>query len=150
VLGLVNEPSWLRYIGDKHVHTLADAERYIADGPARSYAAHGFGLYLTETRAEGTPVGMCGLIKRDSLPDVDIGFAFLPRYWKQGFAFESARAIIDYGYREIGLRRIVAITQPDNRASIRLLERLGLRFERVVRLGDDPTELQLFAPAAGA
>jgi RimJ/RimL family protein N-acetyltransferase len=147
VLELVNEPSWLRYIGDKNVRSLADAERYIAEGPARSYAERGFGLYLVETRGDGTPIGICGLVKRDSLADVDIGFAFLPRYWKQGFAYESARAILDYGYSQLRLPRIVAVTLGDNRASIQLLERLGLRFLRVVRLGDDPTELELFGPA---
>jgi RimJ/RimL family protein N-acetyltransferase len=148
IMELVNEPSWLRFIGDKNVHCIADAERYIAEGPGRSYANHGFGLFLTETRSDRTPVGICGLIKRDTLPDVDIGFAFLPRFWNQGYAYEAARATLDYARDTLGIGRVVAVTLAENASSIRLLERLGLRAAGPVRLADDAEELVLFAPPA--
>jgi RimJ/RimL family protein N-acetyltransferase len=147
VLELVNEPSWLQFIGDKGVRTLEDARTYIEAGPMAMYARLGFGLYVTERKSDGAPMGMCGLIKRDGLDDVDIGFAFLPRYWGRGYAYEAAAAVMDFGKRIIGLTRIVAITSPDNESSARLLEKLGLRFDRMVRLSDDGKEDRLFVPA---
>jgi RimJ/RimL family protein N-acetyltransferase len=144
ILELLNDPSFLRFIGDKGVRTLEDARRYIADGPMASYERFGFGLYLTELRDDGAPIGICGLLKRDSLDDVDVGFAFLPRFWSKGYAFEAASAVMAYGRNVLGLRRIVAITSPDNEASIRLLEKLGMRFESMVRLSEDSSEVRLF------
>jgi RimJ/RimL family protein N-acetyltransferase len=144
ILELLNEPSFLRYIGDKEVRNSADAVRYIENGPMASYERFGFGLYLVELKENGESMGMCGLLKRDSLPDVDIGFAFLPSFWSQGYAFESAAAVMNYGREVLGLRRIVAITSPDNDASMRLLEKIGLRFERVLKLASDQPEVRLF------
>lgn len=146
VFALLNEPSWLRFIGDKGVRTLEDARAYIENGPMVMYERLGFGLYVTERRKDGVPMGMCGLIKRDGLDDVDIGFAFLPAYWGRGYAFEAAAAVMDYGRNVIGLTRIVAITAPDNESSARLLEKLGLRFDRMVRLSADAKEDRLFVP----
>ena len=145
VLGLMNEPSYLRFIGDRGVRTVEDARGYLRDHPIRSYAEHGFGLYRVERKADAVPIGVCGLLKREALEDVDVGFALLPAYWSQGYAFEAARAVIDHGLKALGLRRVVAITTVDNAASIRLLERLGLRFERMVRMPDDDEDLRLFA-----
>jgi RimJ/RimL family protein N-acetyltransferase len=108
------------------------------------YARLGFGLYLTELKEEGVSIGICGLIKRDSLEDVDIGFAFLPRFWAKGYAYESASAVMAYGKQALGLKRIVAITSPDNQSSAKLLEKLGLQFERMVRLSHDAQEVRLF------
>lgn len=147
VFALLNEPSWLRFIGDKGVRTLDDARAYIENGPMAMYERFGFGLYVTERRTDGVPMGMCGLIKRDGLDDVDIGFAFLPAYWGRGYAFEAAAAVMDYGRNVIGLTRIVAITAPDNESSARLLEKLGLRFDRMIRLSADAKEDRLFVPA---
>jgi RimJ/RimL family protein N-acetyltransferase len=130
ILELLNEPSWLRFIGDKNVHSLDDARRYIENGPMAMYAAKGFGLYRVALKETDTPIGICGLIKRDTLPEPDIGFAFLPRAWGAGHAFEASLAVIEQGRREFGLVRLLAITDPDNERSIRLLERLGLREER--------------------
>ena len=144
ILDLLNQPSFLRYIGDKGVRTTEDAIRYIETGPQASYVRFGFGLYLVELRESGVSIGMCGLLKRDSLPDVDVGFAFLPGYWSQGYAFEAAEAVMSYGREVHGLKRIVAITSLDNAASIRLLEKVGLRFERLIKLGDDQEEVRLF------
>jgi RimJ/RimL family protein N-acetyltransferase len=144
IVELLNQPSFLRYIGDKGVRTNADAVQYIQTGPVASYERFGFGLYLVELKETGVPIGICGLLKRDSLPDVDVGFAFLPAYWSQGYALESAAAVMTYGREVLGLRRIVAITSPDNNASIRLLEKIGLRFERFIKLASDQPEVRLF------
>ena len=148
IVELLNQPSFLRYIGDKEVRNNEDAVRYIENGPVASYERFGFGLYLVELKNTGVPIGICGLLKRDSLPDVDVGFAFLPSYWSQGYAFESASAVMTYGREALGLRRIVAITSLDNDASIRLLEKLGLRFERVIKLSADQSEVKLFGSRA--
>jgi RimJ/RimL family protein N-acetyltransferase len=142
---LVNDPSWLRYIGDRGVRNLDDARNYILDGPVAMYDRLGFGLYLVELRDTGAPIGICGVLKRDSLDDVDIGFAFLPRHWGNGYAFESAAAVKAYANEALGLRRLVAITSPDNDASIRVLERIGFRFEKMIRGHGDAEELRLFA-----
>jgi len=134
ILRLVNEPSWLRFIGDRGVHNLDEARQYITGGPQRLYAAYGFGLFLVESRAEGQPLGLCGLIKRDTLPDVDIGFAFLPEHWGLGYAREAAAATLRYARERHGLARVVAITSLDNTASGRVLETVGMRFEGTRRL----------------
>ena len=131
VLTLLNEPSFLQYIGDKKVRTLDDARQYITNGPRASYERHGFGLYRVELADSNTPIGMCGLLKRDELPDPDIGFAFLPDYWNKGFAFEAATAVLTHAREQLKLHRVLAIVNPDNDASIKLLEKLGLRFERM-------------------
>jgi RimJ/RimL family protein N-acetyltransferase len=144
ILRLLNDPGWLRFIGDRGVRTMADARKYIVDGPIAMYARCGFGLYLVERTADGAPLGMCGLIKRDSLPDVDIGFAFLPEFSGQGYAHEAAAAVMTYGKNTIALKRIVGITSHDNERSIKLLEKIGLRFERAVRLPKDEEEISLF------
>jgi RimJ/RimL family protein N-acetyltransferase len=144
VLKLLNQPSFLRYIGDKGVRNMEDAVRYIQTGPVASYEQFGFGSYLVELKQTEVPIGMCGLLKRESLPDVDVGFAFLQDYWSQGFAFEAAAAVMNYGREVLGLRRIVAITSLDNRASIRLLEKIGLKFERLIKLAEDQPEVRLF------
>ena len=144
IIELLNQPSFLRYIGDKGVRNSEDAVRYIQTGPQASYERFGFGLYLVELKETGASIGICGLLKRDTLPDVDVGFAFLPEFWSQGYAFESAAAVMTYGREALGLRRIVAITSPDNDASIRLLEKIGLRFERMIKLSEDQPEVRLF------
>ena len=145
ILQLLNEPAFIRFIGDRGVRTVEDARKYILQGPIASYERFGFGLYLTEVTATGTPVGICGLLKRDTLPDADIGFAFLPAFWRQGYAFESAAAVISYGKNKLGQKRLLAITSPDNDASMKLLEKLGFRFEQVTKLAEDAPEVNLFA-----
>ncbi len=145
ILELLSDPSFLRFIGDKGVRTLDHAREYIENGPMASYQRFGFGLFLTARREDGVPIGICGLLKRESLRDVDVGFAFLPRYWSNGYAFESASAVLSYGRKTFGLTRIVAITSPDNTPSICLLEKLGLKFESMIRLSEDSPEVRLFA-----
>jgi RimJ/RimL family protein N-acetyltransferase len=128
ILTLLNEPSFLRYIGDKKVRTLEDARQYLLNGPIASYERNGFGLCLVELKDSQTAIGMCGLLKREELPDPDIGFAFLPDFWNKGFAFEAAAAVMNDARARLKLNRILAIVNPDNYASIKLLERLGLKF----------------------
>jgi RimJ/RimL family protein N-acetyltransferase len=147
VLQLLNESAFLRFIGDKGVRTLVNARDYLLKGPIESYRRFGFGLYLASLREDGTPIGMCGLVKREGLADVDVGFALRSLYWSRGYAVEAAAAVIDYGKRTLNLGRIVAIVHPDNHASIAVLERIGLEFERMVRLSTDAVELKLFGPA---
>ncbi len=145
ILQLVNEPSWLRFIGDRGVKSLEDARGYILKGPTEMYRRLGFGLYLTALKRDGTPIGLCGLIKRDTLKDVDIGFAFLPAFWGQGYAYEAAAAVVAHGKRDFGLRRIVAITAVDNDASMKLLGKLGFALEQKLRLTEGEPEVNLFA-----
>lgn len=135
VLTLLNEPSFLRYIGDKKVRNLDDARQYLTDGPIASYNKNGFGLNLVELKEAQTSIGMCGLLKRDDLPEPDIGFAFLPDFWNKGYAFEAAAAVMKDARDRLKLGRILAIVNPDNYASMKLLERLGLRFERMLDQG---------------
>jgi len=144
ILELLNEPSFLQYIGDKGVRTLEDACGYIANGPAASYERFGFGLYLVELKTDGTPIGMCGLLKRDTLPDVDLGYALSPKHWGKGYAVEAAQATLQHGKNDFGLIRIVAITTPDNQSSIKVLERIGFKFEAMIRLSEDSDEVTLF------
>jgi [ribosomal protein S5]-alanine N-acetyltransferase len=142
VLRLVNEPAFLRYIGDRGVRTIDDARRYIADGPVAGYARYGHGLMRVVRKADAAEIGMCGVLKRDSLPDPDIGFSFFPHYWSQGYALESAQAVMRHARGALGLGRIVAITTQENEPSMRLLGRLGFRFDRLVTMGNE--ELCLF------
>jgi RimJ/RimL family protein N-acetyltransferase len=144
ILEQVNEPSFIQNIGDRGVRTLDDARAYISNGPVASYAKNGFGLCLVTLKETGESIGMCGLIKRDTLNDVDIGYAFLPKFWGKGYAIEAARFVKAYAKDVIRLKRIVAITDPANEASIRVLEKIGLRFEHMVRLSADDIELKLF------
>jgi [ribosomal protein S5]-alanine N-acetyltransferase len=144
VLELLNQPSFIRYIGDKGVRGLDDARRYIADGPVRSYEVNGFGLNLVRLKASNTPIGICGVLKRDTLPDADIGFAFLPSFWNQGYALEAAAAVMNHARQTLGLERILAITSPDNEASEKLLGKIGLRFSRLMKLTEDADEVKLF------
>ncbi|MFN2577176.1 MAG: GNAT family N-acetyltransferase [Pyrinomonadaceae bacterium] len=148
IIELLNDPSFLRYIGDKGVRDLEAARRYITDGPARSYDVNGFGLYLVELKTNETAIGICGLVKRDTLAHADIGFAFLPAYWNQGYAFESAAAVTDHARAVLGLNRILAITTPENESSAKLLDKIGFQFAGLVRLAEGAPEVRLFESEA--
>jgi RimJ/RimL family protein N-acetyltransferase len=144
VLKLVNEPSFLRYIGDKKIRSIEDARQYLLSGPVASYERHGFGLCPVELRETHTPIGMCGLLKREELPEPDIGFALLPEFWNKGFAFEAAAAVLQDARERLGIERILAITSLDNEASIKLLERLGFTFQKITKLAADHEQVRLF------
>jgi [ribosomal protein S5]-alanine N-acetyltransferase len=149
VIAQLNDPEFIRNVADRGVRTAAAARAYILDGPVASYRRNGFGLLLVERKARPipTPIGICGLIKRESLDDIDLGYAFLPRFRSQGYALEAASAVMAFARITLGLARVVAIVSPSNTDSIRLLRKLGFRRERQVRLADDAEELALFASA---
>ncbi|MEM7587100.1 MAG: GNAT family N-acetyltransferase [Acidobacteriota bacterium] len=143
IFELVNEPAYLRNIGDKGVRNLDGARAYLRNGPLASYRDHGYGVYRTALE-DGTPIGICGLLKRDHLDAPDVGFAFLAAYRQQGYGYESASAVMTYGREVLGMDRILAAVSPHNAGSIRLLEKLGMRFERTIQMGDEGDVCQLF------
>ena len=145
MLELLNDPSYIQNIGDRRIRTVEGAKVYITKGPIASYATNGFGLDLVSLKETGESIGICGLIKRETLEDVDIGYAFLPKFWLKGYAVESALAVKQFARDVVGLKRIVGITNPDNVGSIRVLERIGMKFEKMVKLSEDDIELKLFS-----
>lgn len=145
ILELLNDPDWIKFIGNRGVKTLDDARGYIERGPAALQARHGYSLWRVATRDENRPVGMCGLIKRDHLEHPDLGFAFLPAARGRGYAREAASACLAHGRDALGLTRILAITVPANAASIRLLGILGMTFERMSVDPVDGAELRVYA-----
>lgn len=145
ILRLLNEPSFMENIADRGVRTLDAARDYLLGGPIKSYERNGFGLNCVELKDGRVPIGMCGLIKRDTLEHPDLGYAFLPEHWSKGYALEAAAEMMVKADETFGMRRVVAITSVGNERSIRLLERLGFRYERHITLGDDPEEVKLFA-----
>lgn len=147
ILELLNDGDFHRYIGDRGVRTLADAEEYIQQGPAVSYAQHGHGLYLVMRREDEARIGICGLIKRDTLPCEDIGYAFLPAWRGQGYGIEAAQAALQDGRERLGIERVVAIVTPGNERSIGLLAKLGLSRGKLVRLGESEEDCLLLEAA---
>jgi RimJ/RimL family protein N-acetyltransferase len=129
LVALLNQPSFLANIGDRGVRNNEDVHRYMREGPMAMYEKHGFGLWHTALKSDGASIGLCGLLKRDILPEVDIGYAFLPAYWKQGYAFEAADAVARHGAWKFGLERLIAVVSTGNSASIRVLEKIGMTFE---------------------
>ncbi|WP_226998827.1 GNAT family N-acetyltransferase [Flavisolibacter tropicus] len=147
IIKLVNSPGWLQYIGDRNIKSPEEARQYLENGPLKSYKQWGFGLYRVALKNTNTAIGMCGLIKREVLDGIDIGFALLPAYEGQGYAYEAAKAVLDYAAKDLGMKRMLAITMVDNAASIKLLQKLGLRFEKMIRLNDE--DLALLAMELG-
>ena len=145
IIELLNSPGWLEFIGDRNVHTPEQARRYLENGPLKSYLVHGYGLSMVETKDDGVPIGMCGILNRDTLENPDIGFAFLPAYHGQGYALEITQAMVDHARHALGLSRIAAITVPGNRRSIRLLEKLGLQYVRSFSFPGSKEVLLLYA-----
>ena len=145
VLELLNDPDFVRNVADRGVRTLEEARRYIAERFVASYRRDGFGFWLVEPKGSTVPAGICGLVRRDTLPEVDVGYAFLPPFRSKGYASESAAAVLAYARDVVGLKRLLAITSPDNTVSMRVLEKLGMRFERIVSLAPGEPEVRLFA-----
>lgn len=145
ILDLLNQPSFIKYIGDRNVRTLEEARDFIESRYRQSYRDNGFGLYAVEIKDMNILIGMCGFVRRDSLPDADIGFAFLPEFERKGYAFESASAVMEYGREELGLTRVLAITTQDNESSGRLLEKLGFKLDGLITQPNDTEELKLFS-----
>lgn len=149
ILRLVNEPSFIANIGDRGIRSLEQASTYLLDGPIKSYATHGHGLYLVALKQSLQPIGMCGLLKRIQFEDVDLGYAFLPEFRSQGFAFEAASAILEFAHSSLGVPRTLALVSPENLASIKLLEKLGFAFSelRQMKPGGPPTAVYIYSPA---
>lgn len=144
IVALLNEPSFIQNIGDRGVRNVSDAIRYLETGAIASYERNGFGLLRVVLKESGESIGMCGLIKRPVLDDVDIGYAFLPKFWGQGYATEAAQGTVQFGRDVIRLKRLVAIVDPANTPSVQVLEKIGMQFERMVQLSADDIELKLF------
>jgi RimJ/RimL family protein N-acetyltransferase len=145
VLKLVNEPSFLENIGDKGVRNLEDARQFILEGPWASHRERGYGQFLVELKEGGDPIGVCGLLFRESLNASDIGCAYLPEYWRRGYAYEAACAVMEYGRTTLGIDKIVGLTSEKNVASIRALEKLGMKFERIVKMSDNDPGTALYS-----
>jgi RimJ/RimL family protein N-acetyltransferase len=137
----LNSPKFIKYIGDRGVRCVEDARGFIESRYRQSYRDHGFGLYTVELKGTAQPVGICGFVRRDTLPAPDIGFAFLPEHEGKGYGFESASAAMNYGLKKLHFTKVLAITTPDNEASGRLLEKLGFEFERLIESGDETLKL---------
>ena len=143
ILDLLNQPSFIKYIGDRNVRSVEAAREYIENRFAESYRKFGFGMWAVELKDSGTPIGICGFVKRDTLPDADIGFAILPQFEGKGYALESAVGVMGYGGDVFQFKRVLAITTKDNESSGRLLGKLDFKFERLIVLNDE--ELKLFS-----
>jgi len=143
IVELLNQPSFIEFIGDRGVRTTTDAERYLREGPISSYRQHGHGLLKVRLRETATTLGMCGLVRRDTLPHADIGFALMPQFWNAGYVTEAARAAIDDGRTRLGLTTVLGITSPHNVRSIHVLGKLGLQFveERSLAAGASPVRI---------
>jgi RimJ/RimL family protein N-acetyltransferase len=140
LLELLNTPAWIKFIGDRNVKTIEEAQAYASSRLITSYNRFGFGLYKVELKDDSTPIGMCGLVRREALEDVDLGFAFLPEYTGMGYAEEAGSATIDLARKKVKSKRLVAITMVDNSNSINLLRKLGFNFEKTVNFpGEDQT-----------
>lgn len=144
IIQLLNSEGWLKFIGDRHIKTIEQAENYLTNGPMKSYSVNGFGLSMVELKNTHTPIGMCGLIKRDNLPDIDIGFAFLEEFMGNGYAFEIAQATINFAKENLHKETILAITIPTNVRSINLLKKIGMKFEKNFSFEGSTEELMLF------
>ena len=145
ILELLTDPDFIRNIGDRGVSSLETAREYIATVPRASYARFGFGLFLVQLQDLAVPIGICGLLKRDSHPDVEIGFAYLPAFRGMGYAFEAAAAVLKFAKQSLRLDRIIALTAPDNHASMRVLEKLGFEFQGMVHLREFGSPSRMFA-----
>lgn len=145
VCRLVNEPSFLTNIGDRGVRTPEDARRYILDGPWTRQRKPGYAQFLVQLKGNGTPIGVCGLLYREALDLSDVGFALVPEHWGKGYATEAASAVMAYGRSALGIDRIVGLTSADNHSSIKVLEKLGLSFERTVKMSEDDPGTALYS-----
>jgi RimJ/RimL family protein N-acetyltransferase len=142
IFKLLNTPGWIKYIGTRNINTENDARDYINNKLITSYKQHGFGFYNVRKKDDDEAVGMCGIIKREHLDDPDIGFALLPEYEGNGYAYESASAVMDYAKDTLKFKRLSAITVPFNKSSIKLIEKIGLNFEKMIHENNE--HLMLF------
>jgi ribosomal-protein-alanine N-acetyltransferase len=142
---LLNEPSFIQNIGDRNIRTIEDAKEYIASRLTASYVKNGHGLYMVELKNSNTPIGMCGLVKRDTLPCADVGFAFLPEYWSKGYAVESSIGVLNYAKNNLKMKRVLGIALPSNKPSVKVLEKIGLKYTETKKFPDDEAELAVYS-----
>lgn len=147
MLRLLNEPSYHRNIGDRGVRTLADAERYLSQKMIASYGSHGLGAYLTVHRETGERLGFASLMKRDVLPLADIGYAYLPEHWGNGYAIEASLAVMEYARDRLGMRGLCGVIDPANRPSARVLEKLGMKLTGKTRFPGESIDLDVYSRA---
>ena len=145
MLELLNTPSWLRFIGDRNVRTIEEAEQYLLNGNIRSYQEYGFGFYVVILKETQESIGICGIVKREGLEDVDIGFAFFQQFMGKGYGYESASSVLNYTLNDLKIKRIVAIVDPENVVSIALIKKIGMQFEKMIRVSPKDIDLMLFA-----
>lgn len=147
ILELLNEPAWIEFIGEKNVHTLIDAENFIINNLNPSYSNNGYGLYAIKLKEDNTSIGMCGLVNRPGLSDIDLGFACLSKYQRHGYAYESSIATLNYAKNVLKIDKVVAITNPNNTASGKLLDKLGFRFDKLIDLSEEGKDIcKLYTP----
>ncbi len=145
MLAIWNDPTFVHYVGDRGVRTIAEARDNMSEGAFKLYEKYGYGPYRVALKSDDTAVGTCGLFRREGLEDTDIGYGFLPEFCRRGYAYESARAVLEHARADIGLARIIAIVSPDNAASIGLTEKLGLQFEKTARLPGEDKDISLYS-----
>ena len=145
MLEMLNTPTWLRFIGDRNVKTLEEAENYLLNGNIRSYQEYGFGFYVVVIKETQESIGICGIVKREGLEDVDIGFAFFQQFMGKGYGYEAGSATLNYALNDLKIKKIVAIVDPENVVSIALLKKIGLQFKKMIQLSPKGIELMLFA-----
>ena len=145
ILELVNSPGWLKYIGDRNVHSILEAEQYLQNGILKCYKEYGFGFWLVKDVIKNQKLGICGITKRESLDFPDIGFAFLPKYQSMGYGYEAAEATLKYVQENLRLEKIVAIANLENVASNTLLKKIGMRFEKVIYSQEANKELNFYS-----
>jgi RimJ/RimL family protein N-acetyltransferase len=145
ILELVNDPAWIEHIGDRNVHSLEEARAYLRRGAMDMYERVGFGMWIMVLKSSGEVVGTCGLIRREALEDVDIGFAMLPQHRGKGLALEAARGVFEHATVALGMERLVAIVSAANQKSIRILESIGMRYEKTIRFPGDEEDVPLYA-----
>ncbi len=144
IIAILNTSGWLRFIGNRNVKTEKQAKKYIKEGPVKSYKDNGFGLWLVVRKEDGLAIGMCGILNRTNLSTPDIGFAFLPQFYGQGYAFEIATATLAYAKEHLQIPVVSAITLPDNKRSIKLIEKLGLKYIETIYLTGEKENLLLY------
>ncbi|MDN3642752.1 GNAT family N-acetyltransferase [Lutimonas halocynthiae] len=145
ILKLMNDKDWIKNIGDRGIRTIEETEEYIRTRFLKTYDEVGFGFYSLIRKSDQQIIGIAGLVDREGLDHIDIGYGMLPEFRGKGYAFEATKAVYDYGYKDLKLDKIIAIVNPDNPSSIKLLSKLGLEFEKMIRLPDEEIDIMLFS-----
>ncbi len=144
MLAIWNDPAFIRHVGDRGIRTIDEARAAMAKGALQLYEKYGYGPYHMALKDDDTAIGICGLFRRDNLDDPDIGYGVLPEYCGKGYGYEGSRAVMQHARSNLALDRVIAIISPDNEASIGLIRKLGLRFERMHRMHEDDDEVCMY------